>query len=157
MKTTLKHSIENSVNRTLHVVGLELVRHQHHWDDPREYIPFEETIRWARQAGLSVGDYIDVTYNVPGATQETIAKMATLGVFAGQVQRICEIGPGSGRYLEKTLQVCHPDQYEFYETSTAWAQWLEQQYAVIYQPTDGVSCLQPQPHQSTWSKPTRFL
>jgi SAM-dependent methyltransferase len=86
-----------------------------------------------------VGDYIDTHYQEPGATQATIDQMAALGVFKQKIERVCEIGPGSGRYLEKTLQACKPDYYEFYETASEWAQWLVQNYHVKYQPTDGIS------------------
>lgn len=139
MKTSLKSVTHRKVNQLLHIVGIEVVRYQHHWDDPRSYIPFRETLHWAKLAGMTVGDYIDKTYNVSGATQETIDQMAALGVFTEQVHHVCEIGPGSGRYLEKTLAICHPSLYEIYETATDWAQWLPRQYPVILQPTDGVS------------------
>jgi hypothetical protein len=65
--------------------------------------------------------------------------MVDLGVFSGKIERVCEIGPGSGRYLEKTLKACNPDYYEIYETARDWREWLVQQYGVIAQPTSGSS------------------
>lgn len=137
MKAPLRNLLKSRINHALNAIGFELVRQQHRWDDPREYLPFAETIRWARQAHMSVGDYVEATYNVPGAVQDTIDRMIELGVFDGPTQRICEIGPGTGRYLEKTLQVSHASYYEFYETATPWARWLVKQYPVTFQPTDG--------------------
>jgi hypothetical protein len=139
MNPSLMNRTQDYVNRLLHIAGLELVRSHHHWDDPQAYLPFKETLLWAKQASMSVGDYVEATYNVPGATQETINNMAALGVFCDDIQRVCEIGPGSGRYLEKTLQICHPAYYEIYETATDWAKWLAKRYPVTPQPTDGIS------------------
>jgi hypothetical protein len=44
----------------------------------------------------------------------------SLGVYSGAVNWVVEIGPGSGRYVEKTLSVCSPSRYEVYETATKW-------------------------------------
>jgi hypothetical protein len=134
----IKQTVRKGANSFLHPFGLELVK-RHSWDNPRTYIPFDDTINRAKEAGLSVGDYIDATYQEPGATQTTIDQMTAFGVYDPRIERVCEIGPGSGRYLEKTLQVCRPDYYEFYETSNDWAQWLVQNYHVIHQATDGIS------------------
>lgn len=135
MDLKLKSYARQAVNKPLAMVGFELARRNRDHD---EFIPFRETLTAASEAGLSVGDYIDATYNVPGTTQETIERMADLGVFDG-IERVCEIGPGSGRYLEKTLQACNPGYYEIYETAHDWRDWLVQQYGVIAQPTNGVS------------------
>jgi len=107
--------------------------------DYRVYIPWAETLRKAADAGMSVGDYIDATYNLPGATKETIDKIRELSVFEHPIRRVCEIGPGSGRYLEQTLGVCRPEYYEIYETDSDWAAWLERTYPVVRQPADGIS------------------
>jgi SAM-dependent methyltransferase len=65
--------------------------------------------------------------------------MVALGVFAGAVDRVCEIGPGSGRYLERVLALCRPAHYEIYETSPDWGRWLARTYGVRWQPTSGWS------------------
>ena len=134
----LKNTIREGVNSILNPFGLELERKQY-WEKPKTYIPFKETIKAANEAGLSVGDYIDATFQEPGATQETIDKMTSLGVFQNRIETVCEIGPGSGRYLEKTLKACNPKHYEFYETAGDWAQWVVHNYHVLHQPTDGIS------------------
>ncbi|MDQ0957380.1 SAM-dependent methyltransferase [Streptomyces sp. B4I13] len=58
-----------------------------------------------------------------------------------------EIGPGSGRYLEKTLKECAPDRYEIYETAAPWADYLVNTFGVIALPTAG-SSLAPTPDAS---------
>jgi hypothetical protein len=121
--------------------GLELARKRgHDWSDVANYIPFEATIEAARKAGVSVGDYIDgVREGITSTTQATMDQMAQLGLFAGILDTVVEIGPGSGRYLERTLKLCNPQRYEIYETAAPWAAYLEKKYQVILQPTDGKS------------------
>lgn len=125
------------VNALIAPLGVELVRRNR--ADFAHYIPFGATLAAARQAGLSVGDYIDERYNVPGATQDTIDRMAALGVFLKPLERICEIGPGSGRYLERTLRRARPTRYEVYETARDWRAWLEREYGVTAHDCDGAS------------------
>ena len=64
-------------------------------------------------------------------------RLAALGVFEPPTDRVCEIGPGSGRYLEKTMDACHPGYYEVYETSKGWAGYLAAEYGVHCRPCDG--------------------
>jgi hypothetical protein len=123
----------------LAVAELELARTHTARQDYREYIAFAKTIRDARMSGVSVGDYIDRTYNVAGATDATIEQMERLGAFDHEIRRICEIGPGSGRYLERVKRLCQPDHYEIYETAEDWGEWLVTTYGVIWRPTDGMS------------------
>lgn len=122
-------------------LGLEVRRRDHHdWSDTRNFIPFQATLEAARRADMSVGDYIDTEMsNTPGATAATIDGMRELGVFSQAVNVVVEIGPGSGRYLEKTIAVCQPKRYEIYETAPHWSSYLANNYPVIVQPGDGKS------------------
>jgi hypothetical protein len=138
MPSQLKSFARQSINSLLDPFGLELIRHTP-YTDYRDYIPFEETLLAAKAAGLSVGDYIDVRHNYPGATQETIDQMAALGTFKDKIDRVCEIGPGSGRYLEKIVKICSPTYYEIYETASKWEKYLVETYQVVAHPTDGKS------------------
>ena len=130
----LKKRVVNAINSMIRPSGVQLVRTPDKFED---YIPFAATQAGARAAGLSVGDYIDSRFNVPGSTQDTIDRLAELGVFERPLTRVCEIGPGSGRYLEKVAARCRPERYEIYETAADWRRWLVDEYAVIAQPTDG--------------------
>ena len=138
MKRFLKFA-SKSINSILGVVGVKLVRKNAYFSDYRAYISLNATISGARKAGLSVGEYIDVKHNKAGSTQQTIDQMDSLGVFKNKIERVCEIGPGSGRYLEKILQISSPNYYEIYETSTEWQKWLVKKYGVVAKPTDGRS------------------
>jgi len=128
MRSSLKGFLRDRVNDLLFQFDIELVRASKNF---KNYIPFKATIKEARELGLSVGEYIDLKHNVPGATQQTIDQMMRLGVFSIKVNRVCEIGPGSGRYLEKVKQICAPNYYEIYETAKDWKMWLTQKYGVI--------------------------
>lgn len=127
--------LKKLVQRSLSTLGVQVRRAHHDWTDTTQFIPLQETLTAAAAAGLSVGDYIDSVMNgIPGATQATIDGMAKLGVFSGTIETVVEIGPGSGRYLEKTIAACHPQRYEAYETAAPWADYLRQTYpqAVVY-------------------------
>jgi hypothetical protein len=127
-----------AVNRCLKPLGIKITRNGHDWSDTKNYIPYKSTIAEAKKAGCSVGDYIDGIMNkIPGATQDTINGMARLGVFEKPINTVVEIGPGSGRYLEKTVAACKPRRYEIYETSKPWSVHLKDSYDVVLQPTDG--------------------
>lgn len=139
---SLRGMARGAVNRVLSHGGLELVRAgaQHDWSDTRAFIPLGTTLIAAKRAGLSVGDYVDTVMNKqPGGSQKTIDLMASLGVFDRPVETVVEIGPGSGRYLEKTIAACRPARYEIYETAGPWIAYLRSHYDVVLQPTDGRS------------------
>jgi SAM-dependent methyltransferase len=120
----------------LSFVGLEVVR-KGPSRNLQEFLPLKETIEAAKKEGIALGDYIEKKYSNPGTTQKTIEQMLALDVFIKKIDRVCEIGPGSGRYLEKILPICHPSHYEVYETSKDWRQWLVKTYGVIARKTDG--------------------
>ena len=143
LRTTLnaRSLAKRGLNSLLASAGLKVARlGSPETDDVRDFIPLDETIAAAERAGLSLGEYIDtVLNNTPGATQETIDEMSRLGVFSSPIKAVVEIGPGSGRYLERTISVCSPARYEIYETSAAWAGYLASTYPLLNQPTDGRS------------------
>ena len=101
-----------------------------------EFLPLKETLAAAGAVGLSVGDYIDSKHH-DHATQDTIDGLKSLGVFGSKIETVCEIGPGSGRYLERVIRACRPAHYEIYETAADWANWLAQKHQVVLQPCDG--------------------
>jgi hypothetical protein len=131
---TFKTWLLNSVNSVLSITDVKVVRRSREFDD---FIPLQATLRRAQEAGLSVSDYIDINFNAPGATQTTIDQMAALDAFANKPQRICEIGPGSGRYLEKVKLLTSPQHYEIYETSAEWRNYLVQKYGVVARHCNG--------------------
>jgi hypothetical protein len=142
MSQILQRFLRTTINGALGSVGCELVKvskETHDWSDVQQYIPLEETLAGAREAHLSLGEYIDAKHNVPGVTQATHDRLVSMGVFEKRIDRVCEIGPGSGRFLEKTMQACKPSYYEIYETAPPWRDWLVSTYKVISQPSDGTT------------------
>ncbi len=142
MLQTIKRAARKGLNGALGLAGCEVVKIEkkpHDWSDVGQFIPLEETLAGAREAGLSVGEYIDAKHNAPGVTQATHDRLVNCGVFEGRIERVCEIGPGSGRFLEKTIHACKPSYYEIYETAEPWKDWLVKTHKVIAQPTDGIT------------------
>ena len=129
-----------SVNAALRRAGVQLVRSSHReFEDYKDFIPFEKTIAGARAKGLSVADYVDVEHNQAGATQQHFDRLMELGAIHAGIRRVCEIGPGSGRYLQRVIAACRPERYEIYETAEPWRNYLVSTYPVVAQPTDGTS------------------
>jgi len=108
------------------------------------YISAKETISAAEREGLSVCDYVEKLWNNQGDTQRVIDQMASCGVFEAKSPNVIEIGPGTGRYLEKVLEECRPAKYEIYETARDWAEWLQSKYKIVSHEADGVSLRQTQ-------------
>ena len=133
-----RKTARKTLNTVLGRTGFQLLR-----PDERAHIksfqPFRRTLEEATKAGLSVGDYIDRKFHVPGATQATIDQLVAVGVFSGNSRNVCEIGPGSGRYLEKVQRLCAPCSYHIYETDTEWSDWLVRTYQVTPHDADGTS------------------
>ena len=134
MLSALKKSIKSGLAH--HGIRIQL---GHDWSKVEEFIPFRETLAAAQAEGMQVGDWIDARMNgIPGASQGTIERMAAAGVFAG-ARAIAEIGPGSGRYLYRAIELAKPERYEVYETAEEWATWLAETYPITVQPTDGAT------------------
>lgn len=136
MKAEIRQIAKAVVRHTLSAFDLEISRRS---TNPTNYISFRKTLKAAKRAGMQVGEFIEQIHNVPGTTQRTIDKMKLLGVFDGSIRHVVEIGPGSGRYLERTLKICGPVSYEIYETASEWRGRLEKRYAVVSHIPDGSS------------------
>lgn len=95
------------------------------------YLPAKQTVEMAAKSGLSVCDYVENIWQQQGATEKVVGELVRVGVFDGAQNHILEIGTGTGRYLEKVLQVCRPEMYESYETAHDWAAWLQEKYPIV--------------------------
>jgi hypothetical protein len=102
------------------------------------YIDAKETIKAAQERGISIREYVESLWKQPGRTVQIIETMREVGCLV-PCDRVCEIGPGTGRYLELVLGEIAPKQYDVYEISEDWAGWLEDTFKpiVVRQPTDG--------------------
>lgn len=131
--------IKKIVNGILGIFGLRLSRASAGFG----YLPAKQTIEAAQQKGVSVCEYVEELWNQKGATQKVVEEMAPF-CWKQPCERIVEIGAGTGRYMELIIKGTSPKQYEYYETDTAWADWLSSKYGpvAIRQPADGRSLSQ---------------
>jgi hypothetical protein len=126
-----------TINSLLGTFGLGLVRSVPSEGNIKGYISAKETVAAAKMNNLSVCDYLERIWNKQGDTQRVIENMNKFGVFSKAIKNICEIGPGSGRYLEKVMRICNPLRYDIYETAQDWADWLAQEYNIVPRNADG--------------------
>lgn len=122
-----------AVNKLVYIAGYELAPLKRN-----SYIDAAETIRAASLQGQTVCEYVESLWDQRGWTDRVIEEMQEAGSLA-PCDRVCEIGPGTGRYLERVLQRVSPRQYDIYETADDWAIWLAETYTppVVRQPADG--------------------
>jgi SAM-dependent methyltransferase len=129
----------DAVNRGLRPLGVQVVRRTSSAEGAKWFIAARPTIAAARRSGLSVGDYIDRTFAQPGATVAAIDAIVAMAGLSGPLERVCEIGPGTGRYLQATIERLSPHEYEIYETAQDWVRYLSKFPTVIPRPCDGSS------------------
>jgi phospholipid N-methyltransferase len=97
-------------------------------DDRGGYIDANETVRQAEREGLSVCDYVERLWEQIGATKTVVDRIGSSADFR-TLTAVCEIGPGTGRYLEKIIaQSPHLQEYGFYEVDEGWAAFLVGRY-----------------------------
>jgi len=131
------HAVRRAVNVVLGPLGVQVVRGRAHDPGVQSFIPARKTIAAAERAGLSVGDYLDATFAEPGATRRTVEAMLQLSGLREPSTRVCEIGTGSGRYLEAVVAALHPKTYEVYEPAEDWAHHLQRMPSVVMRHSDG--------------------
>ncbi len=129
------------INYILGVFKIKLIKIAHLKNNSTGlgYISAKKTVKNAQKEGLSVCDYVEKMWNQEGETQKVIDNMEKLGVFQNANPTICEIGAGTGRYIEKVVEKCNPKRYESYETAKDWTDWLKKEYDIISQDSDGFS------------------
>ena len=106
---------------------------RHGYDITRIGLGFLEvgrTVAAAKKRGLSICEYLENNESDSrkrGRRDRIIAELQTTGVFQ-QIRHVCEIGAGTGRYLEKIMELARPTIYEVYETNREWAKFLQAEY-----------------------------
>jgi len=132
----IKRLFHRTINRLLAPAGIMIVR-----ATPQtiggQSISDEQAIAEAQRRGISAGLYLEELFGKIGRAQKIIDRMRTDGAFSEDLNVVCEIGPGSGLYIEKVLEITTPDHYEVYEIAENRAKFLAREYPVISQPTDG--------------------
>lgn len=98
------------------------------------YIDAKSTIKKAKEMGLSICDYREKTAAEStgleirlGRTKRIISRINDI-VDLKSCPNICEIGTGTGIYLEKVLDAGFVEKYENYETDIGWKKYLKNTY-----------------------------
>ncbi len=139
----ISDAIGGSINRLLTPTGLTIARaapsQAESWRPciGGPYRSDREVIRKAGKRGVSVGDYLEEEWGQAGRSRKTVAHMREVGAIPDPLGTVCEIGPGSGRYVQRIFEIASPKRYEIYEIERNRARWLAQTYPVVVLPTDG--------------------
>lgn len=119
------------------IVDIFADAHEHLYLEP-DFVLFD-----AQRKGLSLGEWIERRYGIVGRTDVIIdAIWNSVVVEAGG--SFCEIGPGTGRYLQKLTEKFRPSRYEFYEVNNILANYIVENSkyefcTIIAKETDGKS------------------
>jgi hypothetical protein len=138
-------AIGDVINRVLRPAGVMLARaapsQAESWRERigGPYRSDREVIRLAAARGLSVGDYLEAEWGQPGRSKRIIRRIRESGAIPDDLQTVCEIGPGSGRYIQRILEIAAPVRYEICELEARRARWLARTYPVVVLPADGES------------------
>jgi phospholipid N-methyltransferase len=124
------------VNTAMRPLNIQIVPGRTTDPAVQSFLRARKTIARARAAGLSVGDYVDQTFSQPGTTARSVDAMIRISGLSF-ARRICEIGPGTGRYAEKVIAALKPEAYEIYETADDWLPYLRTLPNAVIQPCDG--------------------
>ena len=127
------------LNRVLRPLDIQLVRGRSDDAAVMSFLSARKTIAAAKRSGLSVSDYIDRFSAEAGATASTVEAMLKVAELHDHADRVCEIGPGTGRYAERVIAALQPSVYEMYETATDWLPHLRRLPGSTVLPADGHS------------------
>jgi ubiquinone/menaquinone biosynthesis C-methylase UbiE len=159
MRAKLLYNPGQATQRVVKILGRLLEKHAA--DNPRAHKPKKytradnagfgfinarQTEDEAATAGLSINDYLEADEDTPkkrGHRDRIIEAMRVRGLLDIADKNALEIGAGTGRFLEKTLEGS-PARYEVYETAEDWVESLRRRFVkpnspVVLQPADGVS------------------
>lgn len=95
------------------------------------YLDAGTTVSAADAVGLSVCSYLEsleADQRKKGRRDRIVARMQRCGVFE-RSYRICEIGAGTGMFLEKVIEAAQPECYEVYETDPGWCAYLRDKFS----------------------------
>lgn len=121
----------------------------------KSFIDCYSTVTAAKRAGMSVCDYLEgleLDARKKGRRDRIVERLHCLGILK-DFTRVCEIGPGTGRFMERILEIAHPQVYDIFETDIGWRDYLKEKHhdtnycQVNAHDADGIS-LTSIPHNS---------
>jgi len=95
------------------------------------FIDAIKTVKQSKSLGLSVCEYLENNETDPrkhGRRDRIIEELKNAGILK-RFDRICEIGTGTGQYLERMIAISKPHHYDVYETDPAWVKFLQKEYS----------------------------
>lgn len=141
--TTLSDAAGTALNRLLARTGFMITRaapsQAESWRSRigGPYRTDRQVIALATRRGLPVGDYLEEEWGQLGRSRQIVQRLHAIGAVTDTLQTVCEIGPGSGRYIERIREIASPARYEIYEIERQRAQWLARTYGVVARASDG--------------------
>lgn len=135
MKQAIVQYVKNKIKYTFKLRRRKL-KTKNEWIG--NFVNATEIIQKAKSKCMDVREYLEELYFDVGQTDAVIAEMKNYGCLE-YCDCVCEIGPGTGGYLEKVLKHIQPKQYHIYETDSMWADFLEKKYSpkVVRMQADG--------------------
>jgi hypothetical protein len=102
-----------------------------------------------------VVEHVEAEWSIEASVRQIVDRMRAAGCFE-RARTTCEIGPGTGMYLEKVRHICPDSRYVIYETDLAGAAWLEIEHPVLRREADGVvpassRCSRTRTRRTRWS------
>lgn len=91
----------------------------------------------ATRRGISAGAFVEELFGRPGRARQIVQRMVDGGAVSSRVTRVCEIGPGSGLYVEEVMRHAPVQHYEGYEIAQPRARYLQDRYGVVPRVADG--------------------
>ena len=102
------------------------------------YIDCNTTVQAAQDADLTICEFVERLWDQYGQTK-LILNRAAKHIDFSEVNTVCEIGPGTGRYIKKTIErMGKVDNYTIYEIDKDWANWLETEYSISKREANGI-------------------
>lgn len=94
------------------------------------YADARQLLRCARRSGKTLCEYLEERDGDPkkiGRRDGIVEKLDGMFSFL-QSRRVCEIGAGTGMFLEKFFVRSSPEVYEVYETNPGWRRYLKKEF-----------------------------
>jgi hypothetical protein len=129
--------VERAINGVLEPLGVRVTRRKGASTIGGRRISDDDIIAQARSRGMSPGDLLEEIFGKQGRAEQIIGRMRIAGALSPDVSTVCEIGPGSGLYVQHVLRHARVARYEIYEIAENRAAYLAANFPVVKQPADG--------------------
>lgn len=127
-------------NTALRPIHMQLLPGEAGDPSTRDALSARRIIAAAAKAGLPIGDYLDSADATPHLSAQTVDLIIQSTDLPATGARVCEVGPGAGRFARHVLERLDPSWYEVYETARDWRAVLRQSYPdIVIREADGHS------------------